>query len=204
VAVFTAVQRLEHEFQMRLLEKLVLVPVGFAALALGGGLLGVAGAFVVAAIVAVRVHRELEGLVARTSGALDINTRTLTVELHFPNPNGALYAGMYGQVRLTVGDEQPVLTIPTSAVVFNAEGMNVATVRDDKVQFKKVSVGRDMGTEMEVLSGLDANDVIVSNPGARLSEGTAVKSVPMQDAATAQKPAQPPAESDKINRPSKG
>jgi len=67
VAVFTAVQRLEHEFQMRLLEKLVLVPVGFAALALGGGLLGVAGAFVVAAIVSLvfavwTIHRRIAPL----------------------------------------------------------------------------------------------------------------------------------------------
>ena len=76
--------------------------------------------------------REFSGVIARTAGALNANSRTLRFELHFPNSDGSLYAGMYGQARLPVSQDKPVLMIPSSALVFNASGMQVALVRDGK------------------------------------------------------------------------
>jgi RND family efflux transporter MFP subunit len=119
--------------------------------------------------------KEFSGIVARSAGALDSNTRTLPFELHFANPDGTLYAGMYGQARLLVTTEQKVLTIPASALVFNAEGLNVALVRDDKVHFQKITTGRDLGNELEVTAGLTPEDQVVSNPGERLREGVDVR-----------------------------
>ena len=121
--------------------------------------------------------REFEGAVARNAGAIDPSTRTLSVEVHFPNKDGQLYAGMYGQVRLKVDVRKPVLLVPSSALVFNATGSQVAVVKDNKVHFQSIVVGRDLGTELEVASGLNENDGVVSNPGERLAEGGDVKVV---------------------------
>ena len=69
----------------------------------------------------------------------------------------------------------PVLTIPSSSLVFNAEGTQVAVVQDGKAYFRKISVGRDLGTQLEVVDGLTADDVVVSNPGERLVDGVEVQ-----------------------------
>jgi RND family efflux transporter MFP subunit len=114
--------------------------------------------------------KEFRGAVARTSGSLDPTTRTLWVEVDVPNPDNTLYAGMYGQVRLPISTQHPTLTIPTSALVFNATGLQVAIVKDNKVHFQPIKVGRDLGTEIEVTSGLTSDDQIVSTPGEQLVE----------------------------------
>jgi len=117
------------------------------------------------------------GVVARTSDSLDPDTRTLTVEVDFPNKDDSLRAGMFGEVRLPVGDARSVLMVPTGAIVFNAEGLQVALVQDSKIHLQKIGVGRDMGTEIEVTSGLSANDQVVTNPGEKVVEGVTVKAV---------------------------
>jgi RND family efflux transporter MFP subunit len=121
--------------------------------------------------------REFTGTIARLAGALDPNTRTMPFELHFPNPNNELYAGMYGQVRLEISQPNPVLLVPTSALIFNAAGVQVAIVRDGKVHFQPVSLGNDRGTELEVTAGLSPDDHVIANPGERLSEGSSVRAV---------------------------
>ncbi|HEX8521889.1 MAG TPA: efflux RND transporter periplasmic adaptor subunit, partial [Tepidisphaeraceae bacterium] len=128
------------------------------------------------AFLAVRNYpgREFKGTVARSSGAIDMATRTLSLELHFPNPQGDLLAGMYGSARMEVSDSnKPLLTIPTSTLVFNAEGLRVAVVdQEGKVRFQKITTGRDLGTRIEVMSGVSDGDRIVDNPGERLAEGS--------------------------------
>jgi multidrug efflux pump subunit AcrA (membrane-fusion protein) len=91
--------------------------------------------------------------------------------LDFANPDGALYAGMYGQARLPITDARPTLTIPSSALIFDSSGVRVALVRDGKIHFQPVTVGRDLGTELEITGGLLPTDLVVANPGERLSEG---------------------------------
>jgi RND family efflux transporter MFP subunit len=119
--------------------------------------------------------KDFKGTVARSSSAIDTTTRTLSLELHFPNRDGQLYAGMYGQVKLPVTEDNPVVTIPTSALVFNAGGLQVALIKDGKVHFQKINGGRDFGTEMEIPSGLSTDDQVVANPGEKLGEGVDVK-----------------------------
>ena len=99
-------------------------------------------------------QRKFTGTVARIADSVDPNTRTMPFELHFANPDGKLYAGMYGEVRITVTEPRTTLTVPTSALVFDAEGTRVAVVKDGKVHFQPVMVGRDLGTDLEINGGL--------------------------------------------------
>jgi len=122
--------------------------------------------------------RKFKGDVARTSSSLDPSTRTMTAELLFNNPDNALYPGMYGQAHVPVSSAEGVLIIPSSALLFNAQGTSVALVRDDKVHIQPVTVGRDFGTTLEITSGLTTQDKVVTNPGEKLAEGLDVKVAP--------------------------
>ncbi len=117
------------------------------------------------------------GKVDRISGAINSGTRTMLVQLLFPNSDGRLFAGMYGQVHLRLSQDKPLLTIPTSAMIFNTGGTQVAIVKDGKVHFQPVQLGRDLGTEMEILSGLEPAALVVANPSTMISEGLAVASI---------------------------
>jgi RND family efflux transporter MFP subunit len=119
--------------------------------------------------------KEFKGVVMRSAGALDPNTRTLRFQVDFPNKDGLLFAGMYGQVKLKITSDQPPMIVPTSAVVFDSEGTRVGVVEDNKFHFKKVTLGRDFGTEIEVASGLQGDEQIVKNPGMRTVEGAEVR-----------------------------
>jgi membrane fusion protein (multidrug efflux system) len=118
--------------------------------------------------------RKFTGKVARSAGALNASTRTLSYELDFPNADGAIYAGMYGDATIPVEEQQATMTIPTSALIFNSSGLRAAVVEDGVVHLKILEVGRDFGNEIEVTSGLDKDDQVVTNPGLRLGEGVEV------------------------------
>jgi RND family efflux transporter MFP subunit len=115
------------------------------------------------------------GIVARNSGALDQRTRTMPFELHFPNKDNQLFAGMYGTAKLQLSQEHPVLLVPTAALRFDADGVQVATVKDQKIHLQKVQPGRDLGTELEIVSGLNPDDQVVTNPAERITEGSSVR-----------------------------
>src|SRR5205823_11510146 len=99
--------------------------------------------------------RQFAGAVARTSNALDPASRTLLVEVHVPNPEGALLPGMYARVELISSRTDAPLQIPSEALIARGEGTSVAVVRPDhKVHLQKIEVGRDYGDRLEVISGL--------------------------------------------------
>jgi membrane fusion protein, multidrug efflux system len=133
--------------------------------------------------------REFTGVVARMTGALDPTTRTLPYELDFPNSTGELYPGMYGQARLPITEDLPSLVVNTSALIFNASGVQMALVRDNKIHLQQVTVGRDLGTELEITKGLTSDDQVVVNPGERLTEGAQVQVASDGKPATADAPA---------------
>jgi RND family efflux transporter MFP subunit len=117
------------------------------------------------------------GKMARSAGALDPVTRTLLTELDFDNQDGRLFAGMFGQVNFEIRNDHPTLTIPTSAAMFEDTGSQVAVVADNKIHFTKVTLGRDMGTEIEIIDGLRGGEQIVSTPGERITDGIEVRVV---------------------------
>ena len=123
--------------------------------------------------------RAFEGTVARTANALDPASRTLLVEVHVPNPDGALLPGMYARVELTGSRVNAPLRIPSDALVVRGEGTEVAVLRDGHtVHLQKVEVGRDYGDRLEVTGGLTEGQTIIANPGDVLREGLQVQPVP--------------------------
>jgi RND family efflux transporter MFP subunit len=123
--------------------------------------------------------RNFEATVVRTADALDPASRTLNTEMQIANDDGALFAGMYAQLEFTLLDAGSPIVIPASAFVFGADGSKVATLtKDGRIHWQKIAVGRDFGTEMEVLSGLQDNDAVILNPVDDLTEGLTVVAKP--------------------------
>ena len=115
------------------------------------------------------------GTVARTADAIDPATRTLNTEVDVPNKDGKLLPGSFGQVHFATGASVPRITIPVNAMLFRAEGPQVAVVdKDNKVHLRPISIGRDFGATLEILGGLDVSDRIVINPSDSLEEGQQV------------------------------
>lgn len=115
------------------------------------------------------------GTVVRTAEAIDLATRTLNTEVDVPNKDGKLLPGSFGQVHFATGTSVPRITIPVNAMLFRAEGAQVAVVdKDGKVHLRPISIGRDFGTTLEILGGLDASDQIIINPSDSLEEGQKV------------------------------
>lgn len=123
--------------------------------------------------------RRFTGVVARTANALDPTTRTLLVEIHVPNPDGALLPGMYAQVDLTTARAVPPLLVPGDALIVREDRTEVALVRPDHtIHLQKIVVGRDYGSEVEILAGLQPGDAIIPNAADVAREGLKVDPVP--------------------------
>lgn len=126
-----------------------------------------------------------KGVVTRTSQALDLATRTLLTEIQVLNGDGRLLPGMFGQVKLALARGSRTLMVPANTLIIRATGALVAVVRDGKVTITKITVGRDYGSEVEVLKGLAEGDQLVVNPGDNIVDGVAVRIAPSATAASA-------------------
>ncbi len=127
--------------------------------------------------------RVFHGEVARSAGALDTVSRTLKTEIRVSNPDGALLPGAYAEVRLNLVDGAPAILIPANTLIVNSSGTQVALIENldgqDKIHFLPVKVGRDFGTEVEILQDVKEGDRLVTNPAADLSEGAVVTAKPL-------------------------
>lgn len=120
--------------------------------------------------------QKFTGTVVRTADAIDMSTRTLYTEVDVPNKDGKLLPGSFGQVHFAVGNSVPRITIPVNAMLFRAEGAQVAVVgQDGKVQLRPIVIGRDFGATLEILGGLDPSERIIINPADSLEEGQQVR-----------------------------
>ncbi len=120
--------------------------------------------------------RTFAGTVTRTANAVDPTTRTLQVELQVPNPHGEIFAGSYAQVRFNGAVDPGALTISDNAVIFRAQGTQVAIIgSDNKVQLRSVKLGRDFGDTVEVLAGVSTNDCVIINPPDSIGDGMVVQ-----------------------------
>ncbi len=115
------------------------------------------------------------GTLARTSTALDPNARTMLSEVEMDNPNGEVLPGAYVVVRLQVGRETRGLTIPANTLLFRAEGLQVAVVRDGRAVLVPVTLGRDYGRSVEVVAGLQPTDAVILDPADSLVSGAPVR-----------------------------
>src|SRR4051812_40614598 len=119
--------------------------------------------------------RTFPGKVTRFAHALAPGTRTLLTEIDVPNPDGALSPGMYVTVELHIPRKNPALMVPADALVFNSGGVQVAVTENGTVQFHKVTVARDFGTEVEVRDGIKPGDEVILKPAVTLADGSKVQ-----------------------------
>src|SRR5213594_2776178 len=120
--------------------------------------------------------QNFQGRVVRTAESIDPGTRTLLTEVDVPNHNGALLPGGYAQAHLQVKVTGARLAVPVNALLFRSEGLRAVVVDGNhKTHLKPLTIGRDYGTSLEVLQGLDASDWIVLNPADSLDEGQEVR-----------------------------
>ena len=119
--------------------------------------------------------QKFSGKVVRTADAIDLATRTLLTEIDVPNPGGHLLPGAYAEVHFAVPIQITRMSVPVNTILFRPEGPRVAVVGSDhKVHLKAITIGRDFGTKIEILGGLDPNDQIVLNPADSLEDGQEV------------------------------
>ncbi|GJL57977.1 MAG: RND transporter MFP subunit [Nitrospirales bacterium] len=112
------------------------------------------------------------------AGGFDVSTRTAVTEFVLDNEDRALWPGSYAKVKLTTSVHSDFLTIPTSAMVFQENGTEVAVLTDDdRVQFKSITVGKILDATVEVTEGITPTDRIVNNPSAALLENDQVRIV---------------------------
>jgi multidrug efflux pump subunit AcrA (membrane-fusion protein) len=112
----------------------------------------------------------------RTSNALDPILRTLQVELELDNAKGEIFPGAYAEVHFKIPASAETLRLPANTVLFRAAGLQVATLdTDHRVRLKSIVQGRDFGNTIEVLSGLEPNEVVVLNPPDSITNGQQVR-----------------------------
>jgi len=119
--------------------------------------------------------KKFGGQVIRTAGAIDPVSRTLLTEIRVPNPNLELVPGEFGEVTFRLRSTRPVLVIPSSCLLFRAQGTQVALVQGEgRVHLQDLQLGRDLGNSVEVISGLNAEDQLIENPSDAITEGALV------------------------------
>lgn len=117
--------------------------------------------------------------VARTANSIDTTTRTLLTEVDVPNKDGKLLPGSFGEVHFEPKIDAQKVTIPVNAMLFRRQGPQVAVVdSNNKVQLRPISVGRDYGTTLEIVGGVDVNDRVIVNPSDSIEEGQQVNVAP--------------------------
>jgi RND family efflux transporter MFP subunit len=120
-------------------------------------------------------NRQFAGTVARTSHAIGINSRTLLAEVDVPNPNAELFPGAYAQVHFHLSLKTVPLVLPGNTVLLQASGPQVGVVdSQNRVQLRSVTLGRDFGNKVEILSGVSQSDAVITNPPDYLVDGMAV------------------------------
>jgi RND family efflux transporter MFP subunit len=120
-------------------------------------------------------NAKFTGTIVRDSDAIDLSSRTLNVEVDVLNSDHKLLPGQYAFIHLPIPPSASSMTLPSGALLFRAEGLQVGLVRDGRVHLTPVAVGHDYGAKVEVISGLAAHDQVILNPPDSLAEGERVK-----------------------------
>ena len=119
--------------------------------------------------------QRFKGIFARSSQSIDAATRTLLSEVDVENEKGELLPGSYAQVHLKLSTEHAALIVPVNTLLFRPEGVMVAILQADHAVLTPIKLGKDYGSEVEVVSGLAATDSIILNPSDSLVSGAQVK-----------------------------
>ncbi len=138
-----------------------------------------------------------EAVLTATSNAITENNRSALIQMLADNPNDTLWPGAYAEVHFHIPSNPNVLRIPATALIFGQDGLRVATLDpDDTVVSKPVQLGRNLGKDVEIVSGLSATDRIIDSPQESLAAGEKVRVV----GAAAQANKTPPAKTKEADR----
>lgn len=130
------------------------------------------------------LNRSFEGKVARVSGQIDLDTRTMHTEVEVPNPSYQLVPGMYASVELPVKSAANALVVPIQSVAPTQAGKGtVLVVRNGQIAGRDVTLGIETATKAQVLSGLREGEWVVFGEQSRYHPGEAVKTEPVNLAA---------------------
>ena len=125
-----------------------------------------------------QLMQPVKATVTRTASALDPGSRTLLTQVDIPNPSHRMLPGMFVYVDFEIGPSGTHWRIPSSALIFDAQGTRVILVgAGNKLHFQQVVVGRDLGTAIDVQSGLEGDETIVKQPTVSLQEGQIVNPI---------------------------
>jgi RND family efflux transporter MFP subunit len=119
--------------------------------------------------------QKFRGKVTRTSNSIDLNSRTLNTEVDVDNPKGQLLPGAYVQVHLKLPTKHYSVIIPSNTLLFRSAGLQVGVVRNGRAQLVPITIGRDNGATVEVVSGLTPADAVIINPSDSLISGEPVQ-----------------------------
>jgi RND family efflux transporter MFP subunit len=122
-------------------------------------------------------HQTFHGKVTRTSNSIDLASRTLNTEVDVDNPSGQLLPGAYVQVHLKLPGPTRAVTIPSNTLLFRSEGLRVGVVRKGAAQLVPITIGRDYGATVEVVTGLTPADEVIINPSDSLISDAPVRIV---------------------------
>jgi RND family efflux transporter MFP subunit len=115
------------------------------------------------------------GRLVRNANTIDLSSRTLLVEVDVDNPAGRLLPGAYTSVHLSLPSTVQSVTAPANTLLFRKEGLRTAVVRNGHAQLVPVTIGRDYGEKVEILSGLRPTDEVIVDPSDSLISGTVVR-----------------------------
>ena len=111
----------------------------------------------------------------RTSEAINYATRTLTAEVDVHNPTGQLLSGSYAEVHFKVPGQVSSYILPVDTLLFRKEGLRVAIVKDGKAELVAVTPGRDFGASIELVSGLQGSESVITSPPDSITDGEKVQ-----------------------------
>jgi RND family efflux transporter MFP subunit len=119
--------------------------------------------------------QQFHGTIANISGAIDVPTRSLQIEVRLPNPDGKLRPGAYVQVSIPAVAHSDIM-VPGNTLLFRAEGPRIAVVDNNGVvHLRKVVIAQDLGQTLEIESGIEPTDKIIVNPSDSIADGDHVQ-----------------------------
>jgi len=129
-----------------------------------------------------RPGQTFSAILTDNSRSVAENSGTVLIQLSVDNADGQLIPGEYGKVRFALPPDSHVIQVPASALAFRKDGLMVATVTsDNRIAFRAIKISRELGTMVEVASGLSATDRIIDNPSDSLEDGDKVRVAPTTD-----------------------
>ncbi|MFT3931024.1 MAG: efflux RND transporter periplasmic adaptor subunit [Spongiibacteraceae bacterium] len=123
-------------------------------------------------------HDSFDAKVDRVAGGIDTQTRSRQVDLVLPNADGKLLPGAYAEANIELANGTEALVAPSSVLISTSEGFQVAVVdKENRIAFRDIKIGRDLGREIEVLHGIEPSDTLIVSPSDLLVEGETVKTL---------------------------